>query len=175
MSGNNMSGVSGGLEVPQMPIPGEDSSASARGDGTERVLLDHTGAAARSPTLQKVGMDLYFDRSLKYMGDHPVLSGVGAFFALYAAAGLYRFTTVKMNGGKATSAFLKGGFDPKMNAKEALQILNLTENNLTKKKLKEVHRKIMLANHPDKGGSPYLATKINEAKDFLEKKGIVRK
>ncbi|CAI4602333.1 CNT_collapsed_G0035420.mRNA.1.CDS.1 [Saccharomyces cerevisiae] len=59
-----------------------------------------------------------------------------------------------------------------MNSKEALQILNLTENTLTKKKLKEVHRKIMLANHPDKGGSPFLATKINEAKDFLEKRGI---
>lgn len=34
-------------------------------------------------------------------------------------------------------------------------------------KVKEAHRKVMVANHPDAGGSHYLASKINEAKDMM--------
>jgi DnaJ family protein C protein 19 len=44
------------------------------------------------------------------------------------------------------------------------------ETGLNQSKLKEAHRRIMLLNHPDRGGSPFLASKINEAKDLLDKK-----
>ena len=37
----------------------------------------------------------------------------------------------------------------------------------SEEKVKEAHKKVMVANHPDSGGSDYLATKVNEAKDIL--------
>ncbi|KAL7338849.1 hypothetical protein BJY59DRAFT_652560 [Rhodotorula toruloides] len=60
--------------------------------------------------------------------------------------------------------WVKGGFQAKMDRKEAVQILGLRESHMTMTRLKDAHRRIMLANHPDRGGSPYIASKVNEAK-----------
>ena len=70
----------------------------------------------------------------------------------------------------AVGKFYKGGFEPKMNRREASLILQLkygghsrertagtglmdySERMMTKEKIRANHRKLMLLNHPDRGG-----------------------
>ena len=47
-------------------------------------------------------------------------------------------------------------------------ILGLNQD-ATKSVVKQAFKMAAQKYHPDKGGSPYLASKINEAKDFLNK------
>lgn len=61
-----------------------------------------------------------------------------------------------------------GGDSGDMNEAQALDILGL-EAGATPADVKDAHRRMMQKVHPDRGGSTYLATKINAAKDFLLK------
>ncbi|KAF9073457.1 hypothetical protein BDP27DRAFT_1417279 [Rhodocollybia butyracea] len=94
------------------------------------------------------------------------LLGAGAVAAALAGRHL-----IKRAGMGAAEQWAKGGFKAKMDKKEAIAILGLKDGPQLRTKLKDAHRQIMLANHPDRGGSPYLASKINEAKDLLDKDG----
>ncbi|KZT00796.1 uncharacterized protein LAESUDRAFT_708413 [Laetiporus sulphureus 93-53] len=94
----------------------------------------------------------------------PFIVGVGAIAAAVVGRQLLRKV-----GAAAGEQWVKGGFKAKMDRREAIAILGLRDTPQLKTRLKDAHRQIMLANHPDRGGSPYLASKINEAKDLLEK------
>lgn len=106
-----------------------------------------------------------------------VLAGIGmaaiGFGGRYLAkhapavgATVKRSMDASLNSG-AFSKYYKGGFEAKMSKREAGLILGVSPS-ANKNRLKEAHKRIMILNHPDKGGSPYLAAKINEAKDLLD-------
>jgi len=57
--------------------------------------------------------------------------------------------------------------EPAMNSQLALEILGLAEG-ATKDEVAKAHRKLMQKMHPDRGGTEYLAKKINAARDYLD-------
>lgn len=50
-----------------------------------------------------------------------------------------------------------------MSYKESLRILESTGEDFM-----ERYKELMKINHPDRGGSPFVSMKINEAKDYLK-------
>jgi len=55
-----------------------------------------------------------------------------------------------------------------MEEKEARQVLGVEED-ADEEAIRKAYKRLMQLNHPDKGGSSYLASKINQAKDTLLK------
>ena len=45
-------------------------------------------------------------------------------------------------------------------------ILSVRESS-TRSEIKDSHKRLMMMNHPDAGGSTYIASKINESKELL--------
>ena len=59
-----------------------------------------------------------------------------------------------------------GGFYSAMTLRQAQLIIGVVDKG-DHATIKARHRVLMMTNHPDNGGSTYLATKINQAKDML--------
>lgn len=98
----------------------------------------------------------------------PLIAGVAIAAAAYAGRyGIQAWNAFKARPPRLRK-FYEGGFQQTMTRREAALILGLreTQSNAADK-VREAHRRVMVANHPDAGGSHYLASKINEAKDVM--------
>ncbi|CAK8544940.1 unnamed protein product [Lathyrus oleraceus] len=96
----------------------------------------------------------------------PLMAGIAVAAAAYAGkVGIQAWQAFKARP-PALRKFYEGGFQPTMTRREAALILGVRQTTPTDK-IKEAHRRVMVANHPDAGGSHYLASKINEAKDMM--------
>lgn len=103
----------------------------------------------------------------------PLLAGLAVAGAAWVSrAAIVAFRGLGSRGGAAAGVASKfprafaGGFEDEMTRKEAHLILGLREG-ASKESIREAHRKLMRLNHPDNGGSTFIATKVNEAKDYL--------
>ncbi|KAJ9478300.1 Mitochondrial import inner membrane translocase subunit TIM14 [Pseudozyma hubeiensis] len=152
---------------PRLHLSSSRCISSSSSSSTPASTTRSSASASRSlSTPFRPSSALLFRHTLPTPIATPIMIGAGLVIAGLTANLLLGS---KGSAGGPSGKWIKGGFNGKMDKKEAAQILGLRETALTKAKVKEAHRRMMIANHPDRGGAPYLASKINEAKDLLDK------
>lgn len=99
-------------------------------------------------------------------GLHYIAVGVGALVAaipiirkLFAFLMMVIGIKKTMNGGARAA-------NGAMSMEEAREILGVSDT-ASKEEIKKAYQQLMQKNHPDKGGSPYIAQKLNQAKERL--------
>lgn len=161
----------------QGPAPGGRSNVNT---GWLNMELDHDSGAMRGAVLRGrfagrglAGMSLDELRELlDEVGADPDSVGVLEAYLDRVHGPAWRGGSADAGGGPEAGASREGwagrGSLGGMTESEALEILGL-EPNAGVDDIKEAHRRLMTKLHPDRGGSTYLAAKINQAKDILLK------
>ena len=130
-----------------------------------KVYLDHGSGEMSGEVLQgqfagKTLRNLSFDELLKLLAecasDEQSVQVISTYLDRYHGDEWLEEEAV------GTGAKVSG----QMDVKEALEILGL-EPGVSEEEIKSAHHRLMSKIHPDHGGSTYLATRINQAKDVL--------
>jgi len=93
--------------------------------------------------------------------------------AIFVFIGLWTAMSARMPrkpvGGRARSSPSRERRDEQMSASEARSILGVSEN-ATREEIQTAYKRLMIRVHPDNGGAPGLAVRLNAARDRLLKK-----
>ena len=154
------------------PSPGRQSEVNTR---FLRMTLDHdsgemTGVVRRGSFegahLDDLGLSDLLSLWQECRGEDPQSAAVLEAYLDRRHAETWRDAAEERFGGAGARRPADGGA---MSQEEALEILGL-EKDPGEADIIEAHRRLMQKVHPDHGGSNYLASKINEAKDLLLKR-----
>ncbi|MCK4842545.1 MAG: DnaJ domain-containing protein [Methylococcales bacterium] len=136
-------------------------------------------AEARSKILKKTGLGLFLAVIVFFIATGRLnwLFGLIGIFVAFVIRifpymmrympQLYRLWTV--NPYQSSAAGNTAQYAEKMSKQEAYEVLGLMPS-ATEKEVILAHKKLMQKIHPDRGGSDYLAAKINQAKKVLLQK-----
>jgi DnaJ family protein C protein 19 len=144
---------------------------------TERALSTVTSRVLLTPSLpesRRLGPShtqrALFHASTRSEFAGPLVAGLSvAVLALTARYGIEAYNRMAAVPVAKTSMVRKnylGGFDNPMSRREASLILGCRESSKPEV-VRDRHRKLLIRNHPDRGGSTLLSVKINEAKAVL--------
>ncbi len=152
-------------------------SGSAPGQTSEietkylRMYLDHESGEMNGDvvlgkfegqTLRSLGLDQLLELLLACADDEESVQVLTAYLDRYHGDEWHdRAGAAGANAGGGGASSSAG-----MTRDEAFEILGLEEG-ASEDDIKEAHHRLMSKIHPDHGGSTYLATKINQAKDLL--------
>ncbi|MEO9900661.1 DnaJ domain-containing protein [Nisaea sp.] len=157
------------VKMARGPAPGQSSAVRTE---TLSVSLDHDSGAIEGEVLRGrfAGMQLSalsFDDVLELLADCSKNDPQSvAILESYLDAAHGRDWQERAGANTSAGDGRASSGSGAMSKEQALEILGL-ENGADEAAIREAHRRLMMANHPDRGGSDYLAAQINEAKDVL--------
>jgi DnaJ homolog subfamily C member 19 len=135
-------------ETPKEPSSSSASSSSNSSDNTDTSSFSSTSGAT--------------DKQSKSSTDKNTGNTTGN------TTGTSKNFFTEWFGVNVGAKYYEGGFDDVMTRREAALILGVRESS-PPSRIRDAHRKLLILNHPDAGGSTYMAGKINQAKELLLK------